>query len=58
MQYNSGDDEDYIVLVQVDTVPVTIATGQANSLELATDKAAKNVLCMFRAMLLLTSSST
>lgn len=58
MKYSSSYNEEHIVLVQVNTFPVTIAVEKAATRDLATEKAAKNVLCMLKAMLLFTSAST
>lgn len=48
--------EDYIILLQVSSIPITVAIGYGSTIEIASQLAAKHVLNTFKTMLLFTSS--
>jgi len=55
---NTGQDEEYAVLVQVTSVPITVTTGYGATTEVAAEEAAKSILQTFKAMLLFTKPAT
>ncbi|XP_025198322.1 uncharacterized protein LOC112596755 [Melanaphis sacchari] len=55
---NIGQDEEYAMLVQVTTVPVTITTGYGTNKDKAAEEAAKFILETFKAMLLFTKQDS
>lgn len=55
---NTGQDEEYGVLVQVTSVPITVTTGYGTTTDMAAEEAAKSILQTFKAMLLFTKPAT
>lgn len=52
----NGQDNEFNVLLQVSTVPITTSTGRGTTIEMATEAAAKCVLESLKKMLIFTSS--
>lgn len=55
---NTSQDEEYAVLVQVTSVPITVTTGYGATADVAAEEAAKSILQTFKAMLLFTKPAT
>jgi len=58
IQNNIIQDEEYAIMVQVTSKPVTITTGYGATADLAAEEAAKSILKTFKAMLLFTKPPT
>jgi len=58
IENNTGQDEEYAVLVQVTSVPITVTTGYGTTTDVAAEEAAKSILQTFKAMLLFTKPAT
>ncbi|XP_029346509.1 uncharacterized protein LOC100575225 [Acyrthosiphon pisum] len=58
IENNIGQDEEYAVLVQVTSVPITVTTGYGVTTDVAAEEAAKSILQTFKAMLLFTKPAT
>lgn len=48
---NTGQTQKYSILLQVSSIPVTVAIGHGSTIEIATQLAAKHVLNTFKTML-------
>lgn len=51
-EHNNNLDNKYAILLQVTTVPISVNIGHGLSVELATEMAAKNIIHLFKIMLI------